>query len=158
MNIVRPLAKRLPHPLLARLYHHVRLREESLRVARVSDLTGLQPLETLNLANLRRSNTLFILGGAWSINYISAERWQIIGMHDSIGINFCPVHPFVPRFFYFENTTCAEHPKMYCALLNLLRRRAEAYAASSKGRPVASKAGDVAVALASGMSYFALYH
>jgi polysaccharide biosynthesis/export protein len=29
---------------------------------------------------------------------------------------------------------------------------------SSKGRQVASKAGDVAVALASGMSYFALYH
>jgi hypothetical protein len=128
MNFVRSMAKRLPHPLLARLYHHVRLREESLRVSKVAALTGLPLLESLNLTNLRRSNTLFILGSASSINNISAERWQVIAMHDSIGINFWPAHPFVPRFFHFENMTFDEHPAMYRALLNLLRRRAEAYA------------------------------
>lgn len=132
MNLVRSVAKRLPHPVLARLYHHVRLREESHRVARVAALSGLPQLESLNLASLRRSDTLFVLGSAWSINHISAERWQIIGMHDSIGINFWPAHPFVPRFFHFESMTFAEHPAMYGALLNLLERRAEAYANTIK--------------------------
>jgi hypothetical protein len=132
MNIVRSMAKHLPHPLLSRLYHHVRVREESVRIAKVSALTGLPLLETLNLSNLRKSDTLFILGSAWSINNIPAERWQIIGRHDSIGINFWPAHPFVPRFFHFENMTYDEHPAMYCALLNLFKRRAEAYANTIK--------------------------
>ncbi|MGC1298446.1 MAG: hypothetical protein WA869_25750, partial [Alloacidobacterium sp.] len=80
------------------------------------------------MASLRASDTLFILGSAWSINDISDERWQIIGRHDSVGINFWPVHPFVPRFFHFEDIAYDEQPVMYDAFRGLLERRAEAYA------------------------------
>lgn len=127
MKTIRSLAKHLPHPLLYRLYHHTRLREESARTAKVAALAGLPLLQTLNLGSLRASDTLFILGSAWSINEISSERWRTIGRHDSIGINFWPVHPFVPRFLHFENMTYDDQPEMYDALLSILERRSEAY-------------------------------
>jgi hypothetical protein len=132
MNAFRSLAKRLPHPLLCRLYHYRRLREETARVAKAASLTGLPLLQTLNLANLRLSETLFILGSAGSINEISAERWQVIAKHDSVGINFWPAHPFVPRFYHFENIAYEEQPAMYIALRDLLARRAEAYSNTLK--------------------------
>lgn len=97
--MIRSLAKRLPHPLLSRLYHHVNLREESARVSKAAAIAGLPLLETLNLQSLRTSDTLFVLGSAWSINDISDARWKIIGKHDSIGLNFWPAHPFVPSIF-----------------------------------------------------------
>jgi hypothetical protein len=130
--MIRSLAKRLPHPLRGRLYHYARLREESTRAAKAAVLAGLPLLETLDLASLRASDTLFILGSAWSINDISDERWQIIGRHDSVGINFWPVHPFVPRFFHFEDIAYDEQPVMYDAFRGLLERRAEAYANTLK--------------------------
>jgi hypothetical protein len=132
MKMIRSLAKHLPHPLLCRLYHHVRLREESTQAAKAATLTGLPLLETLDLPSLRTSDTLFILGSAWSINEISAERWQIIGRHDSVGINFWPAHPFVPRFFHFEDIPYDDQPVMYDAFRELLERRAEAYANTVK--------------------------
>lgn len=132
MKIVRSLAKQLPHPLLCRLYHHRRLRKESARVVEAAALAGLPLLETLDLPGLRTSNTLFILGSAWSINDISDERWQIIGRHDSVGINFWPAHPFVPRFFHFEDIAYEYQPVMYEAFQKLLRRRSEAYANTVK--------------------------
>jgi hypothetical protein len=132
MKMIRSLAKRLPHPLLSRLYHYARLREESARTTKAAGLAGLPLLETLDLPSLRKSDTLFILGSAWSINEISDERWQIIGRHDSVGINFWPAHPFVPRFYQFENISHDEHPAMYDAMLELLDRRSEAYANTLK--------------------------
>ena len=123
----RPLAKRLPHSILCRLYHYRRLREEAARTAKVAVLTGLPLLQTIDLASLRSSETLFILGSAPSINGISKKRWHGISMHDSVGINFWPVHSFVPRFYHFENITYDEQPAMYEALRDLLVRRAVAY-------------------------------
>src|SRR5271155_5677250 len=127
MKTIRSLAKRLPHPLLYRLYHHTRLREQSARAAKAADLAGLPLLQTLELHNLRVSDTLFILGSASSINEISEDRWRTIGRHDSVGINFWPAHPFVPRFFHFENMTYDEQPAMYETFRSLLERRSEAY-------------------------------
>jgi hypothetical protein len=127
MKTIRSLAKHLPHPLLYRLYHHTRLREESARAAKAADHAGLPLLQTLNLYDLRASDTLFVLGSASSINEISEDRWRAIGRHDSVGINFWPAHPFVPRFFHFENMTYDEQPAMYDALRALLERRSEAY-------------------------------
>jgi hypothetical protein len=132
MGMIRSLAKHLPHPLLCRLYHHARLREESARAVKVAALAGLPLLETIELLSLRASNTLFILGSAWSINDISDKRWQIIGKHDSVGINFWPAHPFVPRFFHFEDIKFDAQPDMYDALRGLLQRRAEDYANTVK--------------------------
>ncbi len=127
MKTIRSLAKHLPHPLLYRLYHHTRLREEAGRAEKAAALAGLPLLQTLELRDLRASDTLFILGSASSINEISEERWRAIGRHDSVGINFWPVHPFVPRFFHFENMTYDEQPAMYDAFRSLLERRSEAY-------------------------------
>lgn len=126
------LAKRLPHPLLCRLYHHRRLREESDRAAKAAALAGLPLLETLNLLNLRTSDTLFVLGSAWSINNISDERWRIIARHDSIGINFWPAHPFVPRFYHFEGIAFDHQPAMFHAFQQMSQRRSEAYAGTLK--------------------------
>lgn len=125
--MLNSLAKRLPHPLLCRLYHHKRLREESERAAKVAALAGLPLLETLNLPSLRTSDTLFVLGSAWSVNDISDERWQIIAKHDSVGINFWPVHPFVPRFYHFEDIAFENQPFMFQAFQQMVKRRSEAY-------------------------------
>lgn len=132
MKIVRSLAKQLPHPVLCRLYHHISLREKSARAVKAAALAGLPLLETLHLPSLRTSDTLFILGSAWSINDISDERWRVIEKHDSVGINFWPAHPFVPRFFHFEDITHDCQPIMYDAFQKLLRRRSEAYANTVK--------------------------
>ncbi|HMD19010.1 MAG TPA: hypothetical protein VKH40_01740 [Alloacidobacterium sp.] len=132
MKIVRSLAKQLPHLLLCRLYHHIRLREESARAVKAAARAGLPLLETLDLPSLRASNTLFILGSAWSINDISDERWQVIGKHDSVGINFWLAHPFVPRFFHFEDIAYDDQPIMYEAFQKLFERRSEAYANTLK--------------------------
>lgn len=110
----------------------MRLREESNRAAKAAALTGLTLLETLDLRALRASDTLFILGSAWSINNISDDRWQVIGKHDSVGINFWPAHPFVPRFYHFEDIAFDSQPVMFEALQNLLKSRAEAYADTVK--------------------------
>lgn len=132
IKMIRSLAKRLPHPLLYRLYHHARLRRESARAAQAAVLAGLPLLETLDLPGLRTSDTMFILGSAWSINEITDDRWRTIGKHDSVGINFWPAHPFVPRFFHFENIAYGEQPVMYDAMRKLFERRSEAYANTVK--------------------------
>ncbi|HYK35227.1 hypothetical protein [Alloacidobacterium sp.] len=124
--MLNSLAKRLPHPLLYRLYHHKRLREESAREAKAAVLGGLPLLETLNLPSLRTSDTLFVLGSAWSINSISDKRWQIIARHDSVGINFWPVHPFLPRFYHFESIAFENQPIMFQAFQQMAQRKSEA--------------------------------
>ena len=125
--MLRSLARRLPHPLLSRLYHYTRLREESTRATQAAARSGLPLLETLDLPGLRASDTLFVLGSAWSINDIPEQRWQIIERCDSVGLNFWLAHPFVPRFLHFEAIACDQQPEMYDAFLTLAKRRAEAY-------------------------------
>lgn len=132
VETVRSLAKHLPHPLLCRLYHRVRLREESTRAAEFAALVKLPLLKTLDLWSLKGSDTLFVLGSAWSINDIPDEKWNIIARHDSIGLNFWPAHPFVPKFFLFENFVYNRQPDMYDALRLLLERRSSAYANTVK--------------------------
>ena len=75
----KSLAKQLPHPLLCRLYHHVHLREQATRAAEAALRAGLPLMESLDFQRLKTSETIFVLGSAWSINDISEERWQIIG-------------------------------------------------------------------------------
>jgi hypothetical protein len=132
MKTIRSLAKHLPHPLLYRLYHYVRLREESTLASKAAALAGLPLLESLDLQGLRSSDTIFILGSAWSINEISDERWTVIGKYDSVGINFWPAHPFVPRFYHFESILRDDQPAMYEALIKLFQRRSEDYANTVK--------------------------
>ena len=48
----------------------------------------------------KKSDTIFILGGGESINEITLEQWEYIAKHDSFGMNWWPVHKFVPTFYY----------------------------------------------------------
>jgi len=47
----------------------------------------------------KKSDTIFILGGSESINDVTDEQWDYISKHDSFGMNWWPVHPFVPTFY-----------------------------------------------------------
>jgi hypothetical protein len=47
----------------------------------------------------KKSDTIFILGGSESINDVTDEQWQHIAKHDSFGMNWWPVHHFVPTFY-----------------------------------------------------------
>jgi len=121
------LAKQLPHPLLCRLYHRQRLRTEQTRAAEAADIAGLPLLSSIDLRSYRQSETLFVLGSAWSVNSISEAKWKTISRHDSVGLNFWPIHPFVPRFYHFESVSDRDHPAIYQALQTVLERRARNY-------------------------------
>jgi hypothetical protein len=132
MKMIRSLSKRLPYSLLCRAYHYARLREESKRTAWAASITGLPLLKTLDMRTVRTSDTLFVLGSAWSINNITEERWKVIARHDSIGLNFWLAHPFVPQILHFENLSSDDQPEMYNALRLLLERRSKDYANTVK--------------------------
>ncbi len=126
--MIRALAKRLPHPLLMRLHQRYQLAQQSALAREVSGRTGLPLLETLDLAPLKSSDTVFLLGSGRSINEIRDDRWRVIGRHDSIAMNFWPAHAFVPRIYLFENIARIPGCELvFDALLGLLRRRAEDY-------------------------------
>lgn len=48
----------------------------------------------------KRSDTVFVLGGSESINEITEKQWEHIAEHDSIGMNWWPVHTFIPTYYY----------------------------------------------------------
>jgi hypothetical protein len=56
----------------------------------------------LDIAHLKTSDTVFILGGGTSVNDVSPEDWTHISTHDSIGLNLWIVHDFVPTYYFFE--------------------------------------------------------
>lgn len=60
-------------------------------------------LSSLNLDEIKKgSDTLFILGSGASINTISQKGWETIKENSSIGLNFWPIHDFVPSLLMFE--------------------------------------------------------
>jgi hypothetical protein len=48
----------------------------------------------------KTSDTMFILGGGESINDVTKQQWEHVAKHDSMGMNFWPVHRFVPSYWY----------------------------------------------------------
>ncbi len=50
----------------------------------------------------KKSDTLFILGSATSVFDLTANQWELIKQHDSVGFNLWLVHDFVPDFYMFE--------------------------------------------------------
>jgi len=126
--MMRALAKRLPHPLLMRLHQRYQLTQQSTLARRIARRTGLPLLETLNISTLKTSDTVFILGSGSSINQISDAKWKVMGGHDTIAMNFWPVHPFVPRILLFENIWPRDDLKfMFDVFRDLLQRRAFDY-------------------------------
>jgi hypothetical protein len=124
----KSLAKKLPHSLQLRLYHRYDLPRQAALARAAAERTGLPLLETLDLSKVKTSDTVFILGSGASINEIPAPRWERIGRHDSIGLNFWPVHPFVPRIYLFETVARIEGSEaIFDALQSVLNRRANDY-------------------------------
>jgi hypothetical protein len=122
---IRDLAKRLPHPLLMRLFHAHYERSARKLTKDFSLATGIPLLSTCDLSKFRQSDTVFILGSGPSINEISDAHWKGIARHDTIGFNFWPVHKFVPRIFVFESVRAGA--TVYGPLFEQLAKRAEEY-------------------------------
>jgi hypothetical protein len=55
-----------------------------------------------NINAVKKSNTLFILGGGASINNISKDELAFIRKSDSFGFNNWIIHDFVPNIYMFE--------------------------------------------------------
>lgn len=70
----------------------------------------------------KTSETLVVLGSGPSINELTEGDFARIRDLDSIGFNYWPVHPFVPRFYMFQMP-----PTGGDGLVALLRDRAAEY-------------------------------
>lgn len=63
---------------------------------------GLGQLFSSDFLKYKTSDTLFLLGSGPSVSDITSEQWDFIGRNDSIGFNFFLAHPFVPKFFLYQ--------------------------------------------------------
>ena len=76
----------------------------------------------LNFDDIRReikkSDTIFILGSGTTINEISEAQWKHVAKHDSAAINWWPLHPFVPTYYYSEYPHKTEHFNYYKKMLS----------------------------------------
>ena len=50
----------------------------------------------------KKSDTIFIFGSGESVNYLTAEHWEEIKKHNTLGLNYFFVHDFVPDYFMIE--------------------------------------------------------
>ena len=132
LTVLKEITKQLPHPLLMRSYHYWHVREHRASTTRAAEQSGIPMLDQLDLSAVKTSDTIFILGSGPSINGISPERWTQIAKHDSVGFNFWPFHPFVPRMYFFESipydlTDPGRESEVYRIVRRMLTDRAEAY-------------------------------
>lgn len=116
-----------------------RLVSSRLKLARVTKRLGLRPISGNPLRDLKRSDTLFILGSGGSINQLSPEEWATIRAADSAGFNFWPIHDHVPTLYVTEicNLKGGEE-RNYQAYCELMRVRADDYTAT----PILIKDGE----------------
>lgn len=128
-NPVKSLAKKLldggsrgagavRHALFVR-----QCRRDAKLVEKVSSAIGAPQLaERTEPGKPGVDDVLFVLAGGATVNELSAEDWQLIENHVSIGINFWPIHPFVPNILTTETdsvspanpflTRLLEHPRI----------------------------------------------
>jgi len=104
INLVKKLIQKLPYPLFLRIFYVWFFIRKALRAEYVRCKVGLPLLSLVDLRKYKRSDVLFILGTGPSINQISAQRWQAISRHDTLGLNFWLYHPFVPTFYVVESS------------------------------------------------------
>ena len=63
---------------------------------------GLRSINALDLAKLKKSDTLFILGSGASVNDLCDADWEKIADCTSVGFNYWMAHPFVPDLYFTE--------------------------------------------------------
>ena len=132
LTVLKEITKQLPHPLLMRSYHYWHVKEHRTTTRQAAKKAGVPMLDRLDLSTVKTSDTLFILGSGASINDISPEGWINIAKHDSVGFNFWPLHPFVPRMYFFESIQYNlgggdEETEVFRTVMRMLTNRAEAY-------------------------------
>jgi hypothetical protein len=69
--------------------------------------------------DIKKSDTIFVIGGSESINEITDGEWRIIEENDSIGMNWWPVHPFAPTYYYTNYPRNPLYLKKYREVLSL---------------------------------------
>lgn len=111
---IRPQWVKTGRKLLSARFKLDRLRKEF----------NLPPISGDPLSKLKASDTLFVLGSGASINTLSPQDWEVIGKHDTVGLNFWVLHDFVPDTYVFEPP---KDPTDRAALINNLSLRAEDY-------------------------------
>jgi len=68
--------------------------------------------------NIKTSDTIFILGGSTSISSITDFEWGVIRSHDSIGMNWWPLHDFVPTYWYTNIPRNKHHRERFANLMS----------------------------------------
>ena len=63
---------------------------------------GLRSINALDVAKIKKSDTLFILGSGASVNDLCDSDWEKIAACTSIGFNYWMAHPFVPDLYFTE--------------------------------------------------------
>ncbi len=129
-DVLKRAAKALPHPLLMRTYHARFLKSERRKLVDASRRAGLPTLAELDITRLKSTETAFILGSGPSINAIPDERWMEISRTDTIGFNWWPLHPFVPKVYVFESIR--SDSVLYPYFLSMFERRAQDYESTVK--------------------------
>jgi hypothetical protein len=123
---------RLPYPAVLASYYGWWWLRDLRRAAAARRKLGLPLLSDVDLAQRKGSDLLFILGSGPSINAISAERWEVISRHDTLGFNFWLYHPFVPKFYFVESAPVARAEAACRAYAAIAERRAQDYAEALK--------------------------
>lgn len=52
--------------------------------------------------DLKKSDTLYVLGAGPSVNWLTADDWKVVAAADSIGTNWFLCHPFTPTYYQVE--------------------------------------------------------
>ena len=99
-------AAEIRHYLLAR-----QLRRDKEFTRKVASALGAGFLEnTQQVFGKQPADTLFILAGGTSVNELTQQHLRHVGRHRSIGINFWPIHSFIPNGLATETDNLAGPP------------------------------------------------
>ncbi len=133
VQFIKERIKRLPYPWLLRSYYAWYAARRLTRFEYVRRRAAIPLLSSIDLPRYQRSDTLFLLGSGPSINQIAPERWEAVAQHDSMGVNFWLVHPFVPTFYVMESIAYGgARDEAARRLRELANRRARDYAGTVK--------------------------
>lgn len=120
------------HRVLQPLLWDIACTREAQREIELRKQHGCRSIVDLDVAALKKSSTVFVLGSGPSVNDLGPEEWSHIAAHDSIGFNYWLVHDFVPTFYFFEPSGDDEK---YAVFLKLLRARETSY----EGVPISAE-------------------
>ena len=132
MSLLTGIAKHLPYSLFLSLFYRKDRWTVQRRAAAVARRGSVPRVTPANLAALKRSDTLVVLGSGKSINDIPETFWPAVRRFDTAGMNFWLYHPFVPSLYFFEISTAPPQRVTWGRFAAIARERAADYAAVPK--------------------------